>query len=146
MPKHQKKILFICLCIISAGAFYLYYTYNPAGAGSYFPFPQCPSKKFLHLYCPGCGTQRAVHYLLHGNIWAAMRYNILLILLLPLSAVLVLQFVLRHFFDIQWDIALFRKNGFLYALGIILVLYMILRNVPVPALEFLRPPEEALPY
>jgi len=28
----------------------------------------CPSKKFLHVDCPGCGLQRSVLYLLKGDL------------------------------------------------------------------------------
>ena len=28
----------------------------------------CPSKKFLHVDCPGCGLQRSVIYLLKGDL------------------------------------------------------------------------------
>ncbi|MCM1178021.1 MAG: DUF2752 domain-containing protein [Clostridium sp.] len=35
------------------------------------------------LYCPGCGSQRAVHHLLNGRILQAVRYNVLLVAAVP---------------------------------------------------------------
>ncbi len=39
--------------------------------------------------CPGCGSQRAIHSLLHLDIAAAFRFNALLVLSLPLVALLI---------------------------------------------------------
>ena len=33
----------------------------------------CPSKKYLHLECPGCGLQRSVIALLKGDIRASLQ-------------------------------------------------------------------------
>ena len=33
--------------------------------------------------CPGCGTQRAIHALLHGDVAGAFRYNALLLVAIP---------------------------------------------------------------
>ncbi len=45
-----------------------------------------PKCMFLHLTgleCPGCGSQRVVHALMHGDIAAAWRYNALVTAGLP---------------------------------------------------------------
>ena len=45
------------------------------------------------LECPGCGSQRAVHSLLRGDIAAAVHYNVLVVAFIPyllLYVVLVL--------------------------------------------------------
>jgi Protein of unknown function (DUF2752) len=33
----------------------------------------CPSKKYLHIECPGCGFQRSVIYLLDGRLMDSLR-------------------------------------------------------------------------
>ena len=38
-------------------------------------FPPCPLYAVSHIYCPGCGTQRALSALLHGELLQAVRYN-----------------------------------------------------------------------
>src|SRR6266513_4699752 len=51
---------------------------------SQYPFyPRCPLHAMTGLHCPGCGSLRAVHSLLHGDIGAALHFNALLILSLP---------------------------------------------------------------
>lgn len=46
-------------------------------------FPKCPFFWLTGLKCPGCGAQRAVHYLLHGNLQEAWRVNSLFVLAFP---------------------------------------------------------------
>ncbi len=46
-------------------------------------FPSCPLRTATGLPCPGCGSQRAIHDLLHGHLAAALAHNALLVLALP---------------------------------------------------------------
>ncbi len=39
--------------------------------------PRCPTKLLLHIDCPGCGTLRMLYSLMHGDLWAAVRFNAL---------------------------------------------------------------------
>ena len=42
-------------------------------------FPACPLFTLTGLYCPGCGSQRAVSSLLHGDVFEAIDYNVMLV-------------------------------------------------------------------
>ncbi len=53
-------------------------------------YPTCPFLAVTGLWCPGCGTLRAVHALTHGDVATAVDLNALTVLLLP---VLVLAWV-----------------------------------------------------
>jgi len=46
-------------------------------------FPPCPLRYFTGLYCPGCGSLRAMHALLHGDLRQALAMNSLTVILLP---------------------------------------------------------------
>src|SRR2546421_13112009 len=46
-------------------------------------FPICPFRYLTGYYCPGCGSLRALHQLLHGNLAAALGYNPLMVFTLP---------------------------------------------------------------
>ncbi|HVO58680.1 MAG TPA: DUF2752 domain-containing protein [Dongiaceae bacterium] len=66
-----------------AGAAALLYAFPPDRYGFY---PPCPFYALTHHYCPGCGATRALSALLHGNVAAAMHFNPLTTVLLPLLA------------------------------------------------------------
>ena len=51
--------------------------------------PKCLFYLLTGLKCPGCGSQRAIHSLLHLDIAAAFGYNALLVIALPAVAMLV---------------------------------------------------------
>lgn len=63
----------------------IYYVYDPATT----PFPRCPFLVLTGWECPGCGSQRAIHSLLHLDIAAAWRYNAMLVLSIPYVVLLV---------------------------------------------------------
>ena len=55
-------------------------------------FPRCPVKMLTGFDCPGCGSQRAIHALLHGRIAQAWSLNPLMLILAPYAlAVVVLE-------------------------------------------------------
>lgn len=51
--------------------------------------PPCPFHALTHLYCPGCGTTRALHALLHGHPGLALDMNPLAVVVLPLLPVML---------------------------------------------------------
>src|SRR5436305_12157255 len=55
-------------------------------------YPRCPIYLTTHLLCPGCGSTRALHALLHFDIQSALHYNVLFTLLFP-AACLWLGFI-----------------------------------------------------
>lgn len=55
---------------------------DPFGASSVLP--PCFFHTLTHLYCPGCGTTRALHALLHGQLALAVQMNPLTVIVLPL--------------------------------------------------------------
>jgi hypothetical protein len=65
-----------------AAALALLYALDPASAG----FVLCPVRAFSGLACPGCGSLRGVHDLLHGDWRAALGHNAILPMTLPLLA------------------------------------------------------------
>jgi hypothetical protein len=73
----------ILLAILLIGIFY--FTFNPATAGF---FPKCPFFSLTGYKCPGCGSQRALHALLHLHIATAFAYNALLVMSLPILILL----------------------------------------------------------
>lgn len=56
------------------------YLYNPQEHSFY---PRCPFFVWTGLKCPGCGTARAMHQLVHGNVLEAIRFNGMLVAVIP---------------------------------------------------------------
>ncbi len=90
----DKRIQWLAVLGTSAGALVPLYAADPARGGV---FPRCPIHALTGLYCPGCGTTRALHQLLHGNLLAALRLNPLLLVLLPILAYSFLSFTREAF-------------------------------------------------
>jgi hypothetical protein len=61
-------------------AAYFLYVVDPARSALYAP---CPFHLLIGLYCPGCGSLRALHELLHGHLRTAWGLNPLLVVALP---------------------------------------------------------------
>jgi hypothetical protein len=53
---------------------------DPATSGLFAP---CPFRALTGWLCPGCGTLRALHALLHGRVLTALRLNPVMIAALP---------------------------------------------------------------
>lgn len=64
-------------------AILILYEFDPA-EGRY---PVCPFHYLTGLHCPGCGTLRALHQLLHGNVAAALSLNLLSTIAIPILLV-----------------------------------------------------------
>lgn len=77
------KYIIAAACVLGVGI--IYYRVDPSS--SVF-FPKCPFKMLTGLPCAGCGSQRALHSLLHGDVLQAARYNIMVVILLPILFIL----------------------------------------------------------
>jgi hypothetical protein len=101
-------------------------------------FPACPIHALTGLYCPGCGTTRALHQLSHGNIRAALRLNPLALLLLPILAYSFISFTLEVFKGKALP-GLFGSGRPMILLIGTVVSYTILRNLSVYPFKLLAP-------
>lgn len=73
---------------LAAGATYLF-IFEPGKTGF---FPVCPFRAITGFTCPGCGSTRGLHRLLHGDVVAAFEFNPLLILSLPFLLYALLRY------------------------------------------------------
>lgn len=53
--------------------------------------PVCPLHAVTGLHCPGCGTGRALHALVHGDVARALRLNALALAAIPVFLALSLR-------------------------------------------------------
>lgn len=64
---------------LAVGATYLF-IFEPGKSGF---FPACPFRALTGFSCPGCGSTRGLHRLLHGDVVGAFEFNPLLVVALP---------------------------------------------------------------
>lgn len=64
------------------------YFFDPVGGS--FPYPRCWIKLLTGYDCPGCGSTRALHALVHGRIAEAWDYNPALFFVVPLIGLVVI--------------------------------------------------------
>lgn len=116
----------------------MYYFYNEANSGWSV---QCSFYQITGLQCPGCGGQRALHYLLHGEFLKAFRSNAIFVICIPFFVYLYI--VLIEVYGLKKQKYL---NSFLFSskFGVIVLVvtltFFILRNIPVIPFVYLSPP------
>ena len=121
METTRKKLTWIAGAIIIL-LFYL--IFDPM---KYSWMPQCIFHKVTGLQCMGCGSQRVIHSLLHGDLSGAIRANALLVFSLPF-----LIFLLWVEFSRRVHPNLYRKihsQITIITVAVILFLWFILRNL-----------------
>lgn len=75
----RSFIIVIAIAVLMLFAF-LYYVLDPSASSL---FPRCIFLETTGYKCPGCGSQRAIHALLHGDVVGAFRYNAFLLIGIP---------------------------------------------------------------
>jgi len=105
----------------------LYKTNNPSGN---IYFPKCPFKELTGLKCPGCGSQRAVHYFLNFDILNAIKENAILVLSIPyiLTGLVFDSLKKTNENILKWRKILFGRKAIFVILTIIIA-FWILRNI-----------------
>jgi hypothetical protein len=89
----------LSLGVIAAAA--VLYAFTPEGHGFY---PRCPLYVLTGLQCAGCGTLRALHSLLHGDLAQAVAFNPILVFSIPLLLLLSVKPRLAYKRSIGWSV------------------------------------------
>lgn len=131
----------IGMVAVAAAAMVMLDCFDPATSGL---FPPCPLHYLTGWYCPGCGSLRALHQLLHGNLSAAWALNPLTVVLLPflvygLTSHAVNEIRGRHL------PRLFLPAAWIRALCVVIILFGIARNLPNHPFDWLAPAGTFLP-
>ncbi|MBW7905397.1 MAG: DUF2752 domain-containing protein [Phycisphaerae bacterium] len=129
-----KPILLAGLPLLAAAAVLLY-TVDPAG-GHWFP--PCPFHALTGLHCPGCGSLRAMHRLMHGRLFEAFRCNPLMVAILPFVSYAALRTAVEHWLGRRLP-GMRPNHVAIYALAALMVAYGVARNVPWAPLSYLAP-------
>ena len=129
----RAALLLGAAAVFAAGALYLYF-HDPYQ----YPLP-CIIKLLTGLYCPGCGAGRACFSILHGKFFDAFCYNSLLVILLPFAGGYIaargIDWAVTGGNHIDGKISI----KLLLAVLIIILVYGILRNIPIFPFSLLAP-------
>jgi hypothetical protein len=132
--------LLVAMLAAAAVAVVMLRVFDPATSGV---FPPCPVRYLTGWHCPGCGSLRAIHQLLHGNLRAAWAMNPLTVVLLPFLTYGLASHALdeiratglrcpslpRFFLTAVW----------IHALCAAIILFGIARNLPLHPFDLLAP-------
>jgi hypothetical protein len=83
-PPTRSAIVSVLAGVVAIGGAAILYRFDPATA--HF-FPRCLFHELTGLQCPGCGTTRALHHLLHGDNAGAFRLNAMLFVVAPFGVI-----------------------------------------------------------
>ncbi len=123
----------LVLLILGLAAFF--FVFNPADS---VLFPKCMFHVLTGYYCPGCGSQRAVHNLVHLNFAGVVSNNFLF---LPAAVLIIYHYVYplanRKF---NWQLPnIFYLKSTPWIIFTVLILFWLLRNIPVYPFSVLAP-------
>ena len=121
----MKKIVNLALLFGVIGVAVLFFVLDP---NKNEIFPRCLFHSLTGGYCPGCGSQRALHSLLHFDIAGVVRYNFLF---LPAGVFILYHYVHPVFnkaFGWKLPNVFYLKNTPWVVLAIVLVFWLV-RNL-----------------
>jgi hypothetical protein len=122
---YRRSIVIAIWSLLAAGAAYLF-VFEPGKTGF---FPICMFRFFTGFTCPGCGTTRALHQILHGHLLTAFTLNPLFIIAIPF----LLFAFLRYSMTVMRG-GVPRPNAlpasYIYAIFFVVLSFWIFRNTP----------------
>src|SRR5207253_1036215 len=85
----NRRLTVATLWLALAAAGVYLFIFEPGKSGF---FPVCPFRTLTGFACPGCGSTRGMHALVHGDVIAAFKFNPLLVLSLPFLLYALVRF------------------------------------------------------
>ncbi|WP_300672414.1 DUF2752 domain-containing protein [Soonwooa sp.] len=114
--------------ILVLGILLIYFFVNPANSGWAL---NCPFKMMTNYDCPGCGSQRAFHELLHGHFKNAFILNPLFVVAIPVFLI----FLVFQIGDLKTKYSKFYNSLFgfksILIYLIVIILFFVVRNTEV---------------
>ena len=121
---NKRRALIIITAVVAVIAAIVYFYFDPSSSRL---FPRCLFLETTGVKCPGCGSQRAIHALLHGNVAAAWQFNAMVVIAIPLIAFYVAVSVGKDRWSRLYRV-LFSRTVLFSLVGLI-VLWWMVRNV-----------------
>lgn len=131
----RKRYQCIAASVVAVTGVILLRIFDPASSGV---FPPCPIHYVTGLYCPGCGSLRAMHQFLQGNLQAAWAMNPLTIVLLPFVGYGLASEALLQLRGRELPQPLL-SGASIRTLCAVIIVFGILRNIPFYPFDLLAP-------
>ena len=132
----KRLAIGVAIILVIVIACIIYKHFDPA---EYVLWPKCVFHMLTGLECPGCGSQRAIHSLLNGEISKAIHYNLLIVIIIPYLFIFgLLQLLtavsqngrLKHFCD-KVELILYRGKA-IKLITVLIIVFWIARNLSSP--------------
>ena len=127
------------LALVIVGGFFIAWGLKAFPPSEQSFYPRCQLHSLTGLHCPGCGMTRSLHSALNGRFEQAIAFNVLALVVVPFLAIALI----RSLWSWLWELPIkpSRRNPkwIPIAIGVVLVLFGILRNIPVEPFSWLAP-------
>ena len=120
-----KTKTFWAMLLIFMGVLVYYFLLNPAENQQYFL--KCPFYQISGYQCPGCGSQRAFHELLHLQIGEEIKQNALFVVSIPYFLLIFLTSFNKEKYQKLRQVLIGNKT--LLLLLIVAILFGVFRNL-----------------
>jgi len=141
IEKKHRLIIAVGFAVMVFGALAVLRTSHPHEVRL---IPDCPSITLAGLYCPGCGSLRATHHLLHGRVSSSLAQNPLTMLVgvpvFAIGAVLLLYWALGRPAP-AWTRSRMTVIT-LFTVGILLVVFGAMRNINADWARWMQPTDQ----
>lgn len=128
-------ILVIFVATILLGVWYLYNN-SPDNDSN---VAVCLTHTLFNVYCPGCGISHCLYNVLHLDFYQAFRYNPFVFILAPFLGVYTISSMISWTITGENKINRYLSSKLLIVIIILLILYAVLRNIPIYPFNLLAP-------
>lgn len=120
----RRAVILTITVTLAIAAGVIYFVYDPSSSAF---FPRCVFLTLTGWQCPGCGSQRAIHALLHGDLSVAWHHNAALLVALPLVG----AYLLGEFKRTSWPryYRALSRPWLVWGILISVVVWWVLRNL-----------------
>jgi len=132
-----KKYVPLFAVLITLSVLVLLYFFVSPVYGRYFP--KCIFYSTTGLHCPGCGSQRAIAALLHGDVLLAIHNNLLAIAMLPFLLYSLVALLINTFSEKKIQQKIFYSPLFVKTILVAVIVFTVLRNIPYYPFNLLAP-------
>ena len=131
----MRRVVFVGILLASALGLWVIAHVSPEQS---YLYPPCPFYFLTHRYCPGCGSTRAVYWLVRLDIPKAAHCNILLLLSLPMIGYALLSEALVTLGRRALPSIVLNRLGGTVLVAAVLAFWL-LRNLPFYPFNILAP-------